>query len=76
LHQARPEISIENLWYTAPHIRELLFFLSFDILFIYISNVILFPGFSSAKPPFHPLTPAFIKVLSHPPNHFYFTALH
>jgi hypothetical protein len=36
-----------------------------DILFIYISNVITFPGFSSGKPLFHPPPPASMRVFSH-----------
>jgi hypothetical protein len=46
-----------------------------DILFIYISNVIPFPGFPSATPHPIPPPPASMKVLTHPPTHSYLTAL-
>ena len=42
----------------------------FLILFIYISNVIPFPGFPSANPLPHPhLTLLLMRVLTHPPTH-------
>ena len=40
-----------------------------DILFIYTSNVITFPGFPSKTPLYHPPPPASMKVFPHPPIH-------
>ena len=37
-----------------------------DIFFIYISNVIPFPGFPPGKPLSYPCSPASMRVLSHP----------
>ena len=50
------------------------FFFKLAILFIYISNVIVFPGFSSRNPLSHPLT-ASMRVLLNPPTHSHITAL-
>jgi hypothetical protein len=47
-----------------------------DIFFIYISNVIPFPGFPSENPLSHlPPHIAFMRVLRHPPTHSHLTAL-
>jgi hypothetical protein len=52
-----------------------LFFFKLDILFIYISNVIPFPGFSSEDSLSYSTTPCFYESAPHPTNHSYFTAL-
>jgi hypothetical protein len=41
-----------------------------DILFIYISNDIPFPGFPSENPLSHYHLPTSMRVFSHPPTHF------
>jgi hypothetical protein len=53
-----------------PHTIVLFCFLIFklDILFVYISNVIPFPGFPSANPLFHPPLPCFYEGAP-PPTH-------
>jgi hypothetical protein len=45
------------------------FFLLLDIFFIYISNVILFPGLPSGNPLFYSPPPVSMKVLHHSPTH-------
>jgi hypothetical protein len=52
-----------------------LFFLLFDISFIYISNVILFPGLPSGTPLSHSPSPASMRVLLHPSTHSCLPAL-
>jgi hypothetical protein len=52
-------------WRVAKHVQILL-----DIFFIYISNVIPFPGFPSKTPNSLPYTPA------HQPTHSFFLAWH
>jgi hypothetical protein len=52
-----------------------LFFLLLDIFFIYISNVIPFPGFPSRNPLSHTLSPASVRVFSHPPTYSYLPTL-
>ena len=57
------------------HIGSHTFFFLLDILFIYMSNVILFPGFPLGTPyPILPL-PASMRVLPHPPTHSRLPAL-
>jgi hypothetical protein len=46
-----------------------------DILFIYISNIIPFPGFHSATPLSHPPSLCFYGDIPHPPTHPCLTAL-
>ena len=54
-----------------------LFIISFllDILFIYISKCIPFPGFSSTNLLSAPLLPASMRVFPHPCTHSHLTAL-
>ena len=47
----------------------------FGILFIYISNVIPFPGFPSGNLLYHPPPPASMRVLPDPPTHSNLTTL-
>jgi hypothetical protein len=46
-----------------------------DILFIYISNVILFPIFLFTNPYSISLLPASMRVLPNPPTHSHLTTL-
>ena len=57
---------------------DLLSFFLLDILFIYISNVISFPGFPSGNPLSHPPSPCFYEGASppiHPPTHSHLPTL-
>jgi hypothetical protein len=50
-------------------------FFKLDILFVYILNVIPFPGFPSASPRPIPPYPTSMSVLPHPPTHSHLTTL-
>jgi hypothetical protein len=57
-----------NLFFSIILIHFLVFF-PLDILFIYISSVIPFPGFPSRNPLSHPPPSASLRVLPYPPTH-------
>jgi hypothetical protein len=60
-----PRVGNNPDFFSSSHIYFL-----FDILSIYISNVIPFPSFTSGNPPSHVPSTFSMRVFPHPPTHF------